>query len=74
MKKCSTLTFGEITENLAYIKVIWNGQCIYDDECGNETFEHLKQIKKDYRDKVIDEMNIKMVQFHHCILNIKGEE
>lgn len=73
MKKYSSLTFGELTENLAYIKIIYNGKVIYDDETGNETFEHLKQIEDGYKNKVIYKMNVIVTHYHHCILKIKGE-
>ena len=73
-RKDSKLTFGELTENLAYIKIIWNKEIIYDDEIGDETPEHLHEIENKYKDKIVYEMNIKVTQFHHCILTIKGEE
>lgn len=72
-RKDSSITFRELTEPLAYIKIIYNGKIIYDDEVGNETREHYEQMKEEYKNKIIYEMNIKITQFHHCILKIKGE-
>ena len=75
MKKkiISELTFRELTENLAFIKIIYNGEVIYDDMTGEETLEHLNEVLDTYENKCIYEMNIKVVEFHHCILTIKGE-
>ncbi len=84
MKRDSSLTFRDLTENLAFVKVIYNDKVIYDDisylsddftynEDG-ETLEHLNQILNDYGDKIVYEMNIEVVEQHHCILTIEGEE
>lgn len=72
-RKDSSITFGELTDHLAYIKIIYNGKIIYDDVTGDETPEHLHEIENKYKNKIIYEMNVKITQFHHCILNIKGE-
>ena len=72
-KHNSTVTFEELTRNLAFVKIIYNGKTIYDDVVGEETPEHLLQIQKEYANKVVYRMKIKIVHFHHCILNIKGE-
>ena len=75
MKKkiISELTFRELKENLAFIKIIYNDEVIYDDMTGEETLKHLNEIQDKYNDKIVYEMNIKICQFHHCILDIKGE-
>ena len=73
MNKYSSLTFGELTENLAYVKIIYNGKVIYNDKTGDETLEHLKQIEAEYKNKIIYKMNVIVTQYHHCILKIKGE-
>lgn len=72
-RKDSELTFGELTENLNFIKIIYNDEIIFDDLDGDETLEHLHEIENKYKDKIVYEMNIKVTQFHHCILKIKGE-
>lgn len=68
------LTFGELTENLGYVKVYWNDKLVYDDEEGDRTFEEFENFKKDYDNKFVYEMSIKIVQWHHCILKVRGEE
>lgn len=73
-KKVSELTFEELTENLAYVKIIYNGKLIYNDENGKETLAHLLKIKSEYKDKIVYKISIKVVDFHHCILKIKGEK
>ena len=72
-RKISSITFGELTENLTYIKIIYNGEVIYDNMTGEETLEHLTEVGEKYNDKIVYEMNIKICQFHHCILTIEGE-
>ena len=74
MKRCSSLTFNDLIENLNFVKIIYNKEVIYDDLCGEETIEHLNEVINSYCDKIIYEMKIKVVDFHHCILTIKGEE
>lgn len=73
MKNYSSLTFAELTKDLAFIKIKYNGEVIYDDLVGQETIDHLKEIQTAYANKKIYTMKIKVVQGHHCILNIKGE-
>lgn len=68
------LTFGELTENLGYVKVYWNDKLVYDDEEGDRTFEEYENFKKHYDNKFVYEMSIKIVQWHHCILKVRGEE
>ena len=69
----STLTFGQITEHIAFVKVIYNGDVIYDDLYGAETPQSVRRLMANYSAKIIYEMNIEVVQSHHCILTIKGE-
>ena len=73
-KKQSELTFKGLTENLSYIKVYWNDKLVYDDEEGEITLEELENFKKLYNNKLVYEMDIKIVQWHHCILKVKGEK
>ena len=65
----STLTFNELTEQLLYVKVIWNHKVIYDDG----TSEDLEQLKKEYGNKIVYKMLVIPVYGHHCIVKIKGE-
>ena len=73
-KKQSELTFKNLTENLSYIKVYWNDKLVYNDEEGESTLEELENFKKFYDNKIVYEMNVKIVQWHHCILKIKSEK
>jgi len=89
--KCSSeLTFNELTKELAFIQVYWNGNLIYDDPIlSNETLEKeydkkyrdthlgvdgLNYIKNKYGNKKVYQMNITVTEFHHCILCIIGED
>ena len=74
MKKCSSLTFGDLIDNLNFVKVTWNSKVVYDEIDREETFKNLVEVTQFYKDKIVYEMNIEIVDFHHCILNIKGEE
>lgn len=73
MRKQSELTFGELTENLAWIKIIYNGEVIYDDYDGEETVESARRIEGAYKDKIVYRMDVRIVDWHHCILTIRGE-
>lgn len=72
-RKQSELTFGELTENLAWIKIIYNGEVIYDDYDGEETVESVRRIEEAYKDKIVYRMDVRIVDWHHCILTIRGE-
>ncbi len=80
MKNNSELTFAELTENLAYLKVIWNGKVIWsdlDDEIETDSDNCLQQLfrmQKEYADKKVYKMTIDVIHFHHCILTIEGEK
>ena len=74
MDKSSALTFKDLTENLNYIKIIYNNEIIYDDTTEQgESLEHLHNIEAHYAKKKIYKMIIDVVHFHHCILTIIGE-
>ena len=72
-RKQSELTFGELTENLAWIKIIYNGEVIYDDYDGEETVESVRRIEEAYKNKIVYRMDVRIVDWHHCILTIRGE-
>lgn len=85
----SELTFNELTKDLAYIQVYWNGHLIYDDPIlDQDTLEKeftkkyrdthfglsgLKYIKRNYGHRKVYQMNVTITEFHHCILSIIGE-
>lgn len=73
-KNKSELTFKEFAENLGYIKVIWNGKVVYDDEFGDGTLEELENFQLKYNNKIIYSGRFIVEDFHHIILDIKGEE
>ena len=73
-KNKSELTFKEFAENLGYIKVIWNGKVVYDDEFGDATLEELENFQLKYNNKIIYSGRFIVEDFHHIILDIKGEE
>lgn len=75
----SGLTFVELTENLNYLKVIWNGKVIWsdlDNEIESDSDNCLQQLfkmQKEYANKKVYKMTVEVVEFHHCILTIEGE-
>lgn len=73
-KNKSEFTFKEFAENLGYIKVIWNGKVVYDDEFGDSTLEDLAKFQLKYNNKIVYSGKFKVADFHHTILNIKGED
>lgn len=73
-KNKSELTFKEFAEDLGYIKVIWNDKVVYDDEFGDGTLEELENFQLKYNNKIIYSGRFIVEDFHHIILDIKGEE
>ena len=72
--KNSKLRFKELTDGLNYIKVMWNGKIVYDDYYGDSSIEDLRNFENKYEDKVVYSMYIEVVEFHHCTLEVEGEE
>lgn len=64
----SEFTFKDIAEHLGYEKVTWNGKVIYD-----EDRDDLYEFQRKYNNKIVYEVNIKIIHFHHSILDVKGE-
>lgn len=64
----SELTFKDIAEHLGYEKVTWNGKVIYD-----EDRDDLYEFQRKYNNKIVYKVNIKIIHFHHSILDVKGE-
>jgi len=52
-KQISELTFNELTKDLAYVKVIWNGKVIFDDQL-DAWFPSDKEFYKFYGRKYVD--------------------
>lgn len=69
----SELTFYELTKDLPFIKVIWNGKIIYDDTTDAEPIS-LDPLYKEYGKKIVYGMKLKVVSYHHCELDIRGEK
>lgn len=70
----SSITFGELAENLSFIKVIWNGQTVYDDDNDFYDIFKLNEFYKCVKNKIVYSMNIIITQWHHCILVVQGED
>ena len=71
--RVSEITFGEVADTLAFVKVKWNGKIVYDDK-KIESIANFGAFEDKYYDKKIFEMKIKIVQFHHCEIEVEGEE
>lgn len=70
--KDSELTFHALTKDLGFIKVTWNKKVIYDDTTEVEPIS-LKDLYKEYGNRFVYSMKIKVVDGHHCELDITGE-
>lgn len=73
MSKNSVLTFSELTKDVAWIKITWNGEVIFDDIDDNETLDDVNRVHQLTKDKKVFSMNVDVVEFHHCILTVEGE-
>ena len=84
----SEITFLEILDNLRFlapIKIIYNDTVIYNDYDSKVEIEPgvygellppicaIRHRNPEYFDKKVDEYNVTIVDFHHCVLNVKGE-
>ena len=73
MSRNSSLRFKDFSlEFGSFIRVVWNGVEIYNDDTA--TSNTLKLIEKKYGEKIVYSMFVQVVQFHHCELYIEGEE
>jgi hypothetical protein len=70
----SRLRFKDLFEDTGYIKVFWNGDLVYDDECVDTSIEDLYAFQNKYDSKIVYSFRATVVQFHHVILYIKGEK
>lgn len=66
----SSLTFNDLFKTCSFIKVYWNGEKVFDDG----DLEELNEFNRLYSDKIVYSAEIYVVEFHHCILRICGEE
>lgn len=73
MKKYSELTFNQLAKDLGFIKVVWNGKVIFDDTADIPLVD-LNTLYKEYGNRYVYDMKLKVVEGHHCELKIKGEE
>ena len=74
MKKYSELTFYELTKNLGFVKVWWNGEVVFDDTVDDWYFSDLKAFYRAFGNRYVYEMKLKIVAGHHCELKVKGEK
>lgn len=72
--KNSSLTFKEVTEGLAYVQVWWNGKKVFDDYDDGATLAELHQFEEKYNEKKVYSMYVEVVEFHHCIIEVEGED
>lgn len=73
MKKDSNLTFNDLTTELSFVKVKWNGKVVLD-EFGWLNEANLDKFYHEYGNRYVYSMAIKIVANHHCELKIKGEK
>lgn len=74
MTHYSKFTFNDLMEgDFAYIKVIWNKKVIFDDDKEGTTYKDIERMTDVISDKIIYSAKIDIVQFHHCVIEIKGE-
>ena len=71
--KNSELTFKDLTKDLLYVQVWWNGKKVFDDFEGETTLNELYQFEEKYGGKIVYSMYVEVVEFHHCIVKVKGE-
>lgn len=74
MKNHSSLTFGEIAENLDFVQVVWNKKLVFDDYDGDSSLQELHEFEDKYYPKLVYKMLVTVVGFHHCILEVEGEK
>lgn len=73
MMRNSSLRFKDFAlEYQSFIRIVWNGKEIYNDETASKKTIHL--IEQTYGSKIVYSMYVQIVQFHHCELYIEGEE
>ena len=72
-KPKSCITFGELARNMIYVKVIWNGEVVYDDEEGEASIEDLDKFIKRYEGKTVYKGTFEVTGFHHFILSVEGD-
>lgn len=87
MKRAETseVTFNDIKDAFAYIKVIWNGDVIFDDDLDSDIGTKvsyikthsgqtgIKYIEENYGNRKIYSLYARVVDFHHFELYIEGE-
>ena len=81
----SEVTFNDIKDTFAYIKVVWNGDVIFDDDLDSDIgtkvsyikthtgLSGIKYIEEKYGNKKIYSLYARAVEFHHFELYIEGE-
>lgn len=84
-KDTSQITFNDIKDTFAYIKVVWNGDVIFDDDLDSDIgtkvsyikthtgLSGIKYIEEKYGNKKIYSLYARVVDFHHFKLYIEGE-
>lgn len=80
MKRVNTsqITFNDIKDAFAYIKIIWNGETVFDDYLETGIYSEFKgtelpEFEEKYGPKKIYSLYARVVDFHHFELYIEGE-
>ena len=77
-KEKSQITFNDIKDTFAYIKVIWNGEDVFDDYLETGLYSEfngteITKFEEKYGNKKIYSLYARVVEFHHFELYIEGE-
>lgn len=73
MSQDSTLKFKDFEYEFGmFTKVTWNGEVIYDDTGDNE-IGNLEKVCEDYGNRIVYDMKVNVVSYHHVELEINGE-
>ena len=72
MSQDSTIKFKDFEYEFGcYIKLTWNGEVVYDDNTALDG--EIEKVEETYRDRLVYEMKVNVVDFHHVELDIVGE-
>jgi hypothetical protein len=85
MKHNSSITFDEAVQasmQHSFIKLYYNGKCIWNDDLTWEegwvplemALDNFRDTHKDYDKIRITDMKVKIVEWHHSIIYLKGKE
>ena len=80
MKRVDTsqITFNDIKDTFAYVRVVWNGEIAFDDYLETGSYSEfngleITEFEEKYGNKKIYSLYARVVDFHHFELYIEGE-